>query len=285
MVSMNRRAFLNGLLAMEVLAAQTGRIVDTHVHFYDPTRPQGVPWPPKTEPILYKPMLPDAFGRLTRPLGVSGVIVIEASPLVEDNEWVLDLAKGHPIIQGFIGNLEPGQPEFKANLARFAKDPLFHGIRLGEPAIARALKDPAVREDVARLADAGLTLDAIGSAGLLSDLVILADQHPTLRIVIDHMPFDEQPEAVLQELAQRPRIYAKVSGVLRPGPTWEQSSVDALWTAFGPGRMIYGSNWPVSERIAPYSTVLGTVQKYFAAKGAESFEKLFWRNSLAAYRR
>jgi L-fuconolactonase len=230
-------------------------------------------------------MLPDTFGKLTRPLGVTGVIVIEASPLVDDNQWVLDLAKGHPIIQGFIGNLEPGQPDFKANLTRFAKDPLFRGIRLGEQAIARALKDSVVRQDVGRLADAGLTLDAIGSAALLTDLVILADQHPTLRIVIDHMPFDEQPEAVLRDLAQRPRIYAKVSGVLRPGPTWNQSSVEALWTAFGPGRMIYGGNWPVSERIAPYSTVLGTVQKYFADKGAESSEKYFRNNSVAAYRR
>jgi L-fuconolactonase len=282
---MNRRVFLKGLLAVEVLAAQTGGIVDTHVHFYDPTRPQGVPWPPKTEPILYKPMLPDAFGKLTRPLGVTEVIVIEASPLVDDNQWVLDLAKGHPIIQGFIGNLDPGQAEFKANLARLAKDPLFRGIRLGEQAIARALKDSVVRQDVARLAGEGLTLDAIGSVALLTDLVTLADQHPTLRIVIDHMPFDVQPESVLRELAQRPRIYAKVSGVLRPGPAWDQSSVDALWAAFGPGRMIYGSNWPVSERIAPYSTILGTVQKYFADKGAESSEKYFWRNSVAAYRR
>ena len=68
----------------------TLEIIDTHVHFYDPTRPQGIPWPGKNNKQLYRPVLPDEFKRLSKPFGVAGTIVVEASPWIEDNQWWLD---------------------------------------------------------------------------------------------------------------------------------------------------------------------------------------------------
>ena len=53
---------------------------------------------------------------------------------------------------------------------------------------------------------------------------------------------------------------------------------------FGADRLIYGSNWPVSDRVAPYDQVFRIVHEYFTAKGKEAAEKYFWRNSQAAYR-
>src|ERR1051325_417180 len=73
-------------------APQRG-IVDTHTHFYDPTRPQGVPWPPKNDTVLYRRVLPAEVEEIARPLGVIGTVVVEASPWVEDNDWVLQLAE------------------------------------------------------------------------------------------------------------------------------------------------------------------------------------------------
>ena len=57
-----------------------------------------------------------------------------------------------------------------------------------------------------------------------------------------------------------------------------------MWNVFGADRLIYASNWPVSNKLAPYGTVIAVVREYFAAKGAEASEKYFWKNSLAAYR-
>jgi predicted TIM-barrel fold metal-dependent hydrolase len=90
-------------------------MIDTHIHLYDPTRPQGVPWPAKTDALLYKPMLPETFAAMVRPLGITGAIVVEASAWVEDNQWVLDLAKEHRVIVGLVGHLEPGAsaPEWR----------------------------------------------------------------------------------------------------------------------------------------------------------------------------
>ena len=93
---MKRRDFLTlaGVSAASVAGAadKPSTIIDTHAHFYDPSRPAGVPWPPKDDAKLYRTVLPPEFRRITAPLGIKGVIKVEASPLPEDNQWVLDLA-------------------------------------------------------------------------------------------------------------------------------------------------------------------------------------------------
>src|SRR5262245_50765938 len=83
-------------------------IIDCHTHFYDPTRPEGVPWPSKDDKLLYRPVLPADFIAIARPLSVTGTVVVEASPRVEDNQWVLDRAAEEPFIVGLVGNLAPG---------------------------------------------------------------------------------------------------------------------------------------------------------------------------------
>ena len=60
--------------------------------------------------------------------------------------------------------------------------------------------------------------------------------------------------------------------------------LDALWEIFGEDRLIYGSNWPVSDRFAKYATVHGIVRAYFAERGRRAEEKFFLGNALAAYK-
>ena len=80
-------------------------IVDTHTHFYDPARPQGVPWPSPGEEHLYRTVLPRHYKALAEPEGVTATVVVEASPWVEDNQWILDLAAADPFIVGLVGHL------------------------------------------------------------------------------------------------------------------------------------------------------------------------------------
>ncbi|MEO8126142.1 MAG: amidohydrolase family protein [Bryobacteraceae bacterium] len=294
---MNRRTFLSAAAGAVVLPAATtlpSSVIDTHAHFYDPSRAQGVPWPSKTETLLYRTVLPDEFVRVTKPFGVTGVIKVEASAWLEDNQWVLDLAAKNPVIVGSVGHLEPGTPDFRKNLERFHKNRLFRGIRLGK------IQDgPEFLADLKQMAGAGLELDAIGPPALLAQLVRLTDHVPNLRVVINHMPFDapkdEEPrkayQAAMAELGRRPQVYSKVSGVLRnvngrvpDDAAYYRPALDELWNAFGADRLVYGSNWPVSEKIAPYSTVFKVVREYFSSKGQEATDKYFWKNSKAAYR-
>jgi len=294
----SRRGFLARAAmcgAASTTLAATPQIIDTHIHLYDPARPQGVPWPPKSDTLLYRPVLPETFTAMASPSGVTGAIVVEASPWLEDNQWVLDLAKDHPVIVGHVGHLDPGAADFRAHLARFAKNPLFRGIRLNSAAIEKGVAQPACLADLQRLADADLMLDAIGSATMIPALAALTRQVPKLRIAIDHMPAEPEgwrnSRAALFELARAPQVYCKVSGVLQrtagtvsDQPAHYKAALDELWQAFGPDRVMYGSNWPVSDRLAPYATVFRVVQQYVSARGGGAADKFFRLNSQACYR-
>lgn len=301
---LERRKVLTGAAAylLQPAIAAPARIIDTHVHFYDPGRSQGVPWPPKEQKVLYRTVLPREFIELVRPFGVTGAIVVEASPWVEDNQWILDLVDSEPFILGLVGNLQPAKPAFAADLDRLHRNKRFLGIRSG----ALWGRDPAAEmpkaefiRDMKRLADAGLQLDTVGGPAILPRVVQLSDAVPELRIVIDHLPFDPPSEAgprneyqgALRELGRRPKVFAKVSNVLRRRHDavsddlgGYKAALDELWELFGPDRVIYGSNWPVSNLMAPYPAVFKVVQEYFSAKGSEAAEKYFFRNAQTAYR-
>lgn len=291
-------AFLTSTLQPTTYAQRASvPTIGTHTHFYDPTRPQGVPWPPKTETRLYKPHLPPQFRSLTSPHNVVGTVVVEASPWVEDNQWVLDLATKDQIIVGFIGNLKPGQREFPVQLRRFSLNPLFRGLRVSEQVLAEGIERREFQNDVRKLGDQELTLDLLGGAAMLPNAARVAKLAPKLNVVIDHLPFEvwdkdaAEARRALSELAALPNVYAKVSAVVRrvngqvvDDAAFYRPGLDLLTEMFGSDRVIYGSNWPVSERVAPYATVYKVVADYFNAKGAAAAKKFFWKNSLAAYR-
>ena len=300
---MDRRRFLTGVTAAWTLqgrAVGPSRIIDTHTHFYDPNRPQGVPWPGKGDPVLSRPVLPPEFTRLTAAYGRVGTVVVEASPWLEDNQWLLDLAKANPVIVGVVGNLDPGAAGFAEHVKRFAADPMFRGIRVPGSVIVKRIDDPGFRDDLKRLANADLELDAHIGADAFKAIMRIAAEIPNLRIVIDHMPFakPKRPERrseydrLLKEIGGYRQIYAKVSYVLQAGATVpvptdlksHREDLEQVWDCFGADRVLYGSNWPVSDLVAPYSAVYGIVQEFFAEKGPEAIEKYFWRNAIAAYR-
>ncbi len=307
---MNRREFLGASAAALSTARAAGAaasdvpIIDTHVHLYDPTRPAGVPWPPKTNTLIYKKTLPDRLRKVSAGLGVVGAIEIECSPWLEDNQWVLDVIEKDPIMLGTIGDLEPDKPEFAAQLDRFGDNPLFLGIRYGylwDRDLRVSLGKPAFTEGLKLLAKRGMTLDTANpSVRALEDVVAISDKVPDLRVVLDHLPKLEEPpagperqayKAAMRTLGERKNVYVKVSAVLRQvGDTVPDDlevyrpKLDEMWATFGEDRVLFGSDWPNSEPLGPYPKVLSVVRRYVSEKSREAQEKYFWRNSVAAYR-
>ena len=171
-------------------------IIDAHTHFYDPTRPEGVPWPSRDEKLLYRRVLPPDYRALPTPEPVEGTVVVEASPWVEDNAWVLKLAAADPFIVGLVGNLPIGSQPFAGLVKRFAADRLFRGIRIRDRKLEGTLEDRAFLADVKLLADHDLSLDLVGGVEILPFAERLAREVPALRIVIDHLaglPVDGKP--------------------------------------------------------------------------------------------
>lgn len=274
-------------------------IIDTHTHFYDPERPQGIPWPPKDNTLLYRQVLPQHFRDLATPLGITGTIVVEASVWLEDNQWILDQAANDPIIVGFVGNLDPSDSDFESHLDRFSANPLFRGIRLGGGRIKNFSLDD-LYDVVKKLADRDLEVDLLIRTPELDAAAKLAARIPELRIVLNHIahvPVNGQtpdPDWVsgIRAIAQHPNVFMKGSAFAematdQPAPnevSYYVPTLDVLWDTFGEDRIIYGSNWPVCERAASYETVFHIVSEYFKNKGPEAIEKYFWKNAKTAYK-
>ena len=292
----------HGLAADTQSTTGTMPIIDTHIHLYDPFRQQGVPWPSRENKILYQTSLPDQYLPIARPLGIVGAIEIECSSWLEDNQWVLDVAAKNDIMVGTVGHLVPGTPDFRTNLNRFSKNPLFRGIRYGLGGQAGLEFDrPEFVADLKALADAGLVLDTANpSLSLLADVVRVSDMLPHLRVVIDHLPQMVPPtepaerasyDAIMKKFRNRPQIYVKVSEVLRringSIPTnleFYRPRLDEILDVFGIDRVLYGSDWPNANQWLPVPAGFKIVQEYFMGRGRQSAEKFFWRNSVKCYK-
>ncbi|MFM7290848.1 MAG: amidohydrolase family protein, partial [Planctomycetia bacterium] len=275
------------------------------------TRPGGVPWPGKNDTLLYHPMLPGEWEQLVAPLGVTGTVVVEASPLVEDNQWLLDLADRHAAerlpgmlgIVGVVGSLPLGDPACGGWIDRFAKHRLYRGIRVNGDKLLAGVDDKAYAADVEKLADRDLSLDVNGGR-VFDAAAAAAARFPSLRIIVDHMgntpvsdkgPLPEWRKSI--ELAARhANVFMKVSALAESAahamklakapldPAFYEPWLDAAWAAFGERRLLYGSNWPVSNKASSYADVLGIVKPYVDRKGPEAQRWFFAEAARAAYR-
>ena len=280
------------------------QIVDSHVHFFDPTRTGGVPWPTPEFPALYKPALPARLQALSAAFGITACIAIECSPLLTDNDWLLNVATSHPFVLGIIGDLDPAHTGYASHLERLHKDPLFLGIRYGnlwDRDLLSDLAKPHFNDGLKALADAGLVFESANpDPRLIRALLQIADSIPQLRIVIDHLPNarvigDPNTIAIYRQnlaaLAQHSLVYVKLSeiptikdGVMLRDKQYYREKLDSLWDLFGPDRVIFGSDWPNSDQVASYRDTFGIVAEYMSSKPSDARESYFWRNSMAAYR-
>jgi L-fuconolactonase len=300
----NRRTFLSSAAyALNVTAAPSIPIIDTHIHLFDVSRPQGVPWPPKDSKI-YQSALPDRYRKVAAPFGIVGAIEIECSPWPDDNEWVLGVAERAPIIVGTIGNLEPGTPGFGKHLERLHGNPLFRGLRCGNlwgRDLGAEISRPECVADLKLLASAGLVMDTANpTPSLMRSIVRLSDLVPDLTIVLDHLPGLTVPsdaaagkacEDDLRTLAGRSRVFAKISGIVRGvgervplDLNFYRDRLNHIWELFGPDRLMYGSDWPNGEQWASYPDVFRLAHEFISTKEPLAIEKFYWRNSLAVYR-
>lgn len=311
-VAISRRALLQGtaVAAVGMTLGNTASAddsaaiptLDAHTHFYDPTRPQGVPWPDKGDAVLYRKVMPAEFETLSRPFGVTSTIIVEASKWVDDNQWVLDLAAKDPFIAGVVGHLDPGDENFGRDFSRYAPDPLFVGIRVNHEQLKPGLDSKSYLANLKRLVDRNLELDVLGGPTLPADVGRLARQFPDLRIVINHLSnvlIDGKPVPAdwrkgMESAAEGKNVYCKVSalaestrlprGQVPADVNFYRPVLDAVWESFGEDRLIYASNWPVSEKAASYAAVHGIASAYFKDRGTTVSAKFFRGNAEKAYR-
>jgi len=316
MAPLTRRGFVGSLpllpfAARAAVSAQAGPeklpfpVIDTHIHIFDKTRPEGAPYPrdmPGGEPPQGMIALPNRYKAIAAPFGIVGAVIVEASPRVEDNYWLLDVSASHPVIVGLVGRIDPADASFVMHLEKLVKNRLFFGIRQGQ--LHLGLDNPSYIANLKRLADADCSLDVdTPRQGMTATevLVKVLDKVPSLRLVMDHLPDVRFPDEAakaqyvrhLRELGRRPAVFIKLSEVVRRYEgrvstdlhNWRDNGSE-LWEIFGEDRIMFGSDWPQSEGLEfnSYPNVFNVARAYVSSKGPAAMEKVFWRNSRKAYR-
>jgi predicted TIM-barrel fold metal-dependent hydrolase len=297
-----------GALAADAKAGARRPIVDTHIHLYKVSRPGGVPWPSPKQKLLFRDVLPEHYKAVAKPHGVIATGIVEASDKHEDNFFVLDLVKGDKFFPFLVAQLEIGHPEFGKRLDELARDKRVVGVRAFLWAPKLTLDDVQLAH-VRELEKRGFVLDLISRGDLnpKEQVERLALAAPRLRIVIDHLGGAKgrapSPawELDLRRLADRcPNVHIKFSSfydMYNDGPgedtPWKaptdlgayQAHFEVLMSAFGPDRLVWASNWPVSDMGGDFGQQIHLAEEFLAPYGTAVRDKVMYRNAQAIYRR
>lgn len=270
--------------------------LDAHQHFWSYDAAE-YPWIPAGSP-LHRSWLPDDLASLQAPLGLDGSVAVQARQTVAESEWLLSLADRHAGVKGVVGWVDLRSDRVEADLARLAAHPKFVGVRhvvQEEPDDAFMLgKD--FQRGVSQLREHGLTYDILIYPRQLEAAIRLAEAFPDQPFVLDHIAKPHVKDGViepwksqLRRLAKLPHVHCKVSGMITEAdhrawrPEHLRPYLDVVFEAFGPSRLMWGSDWPVCLLAGGYEQTFRLVDDY--ARGLPQAERdgLFGANCAKFY--
>jgi len=241
--------------------------VDAHQHFWRPSRGDYGWLTPQAHPAICRKFLPADLKPLLLDAGIERTVLVQAAPTVAETDYLLGLAAETPFVAGVVGWADFEAPDATAHIEAVAKDPALLGLR----PMLQDLDDDAwiLRPSVAPALDAmqaaGLRFDALVTPRHLPHLALLLTNRPDLQVVIDHGAKPDIAGGRLDDWAAQMRAiaadtsaYCKLSGlVTEAGGRWSEEDlkpyVDGLLEAFGPGRLMWGSDWPVVNEAGGYA--------------------------------
>jgi L-fuconolactonase len=269
-------------------------MIDAHVHFWSPSEGRNA-WLEEESATLNRSRLPHDLEACAARHGIAGLVVVQSAADAGEAGWLARLPAVGPPILGIVAWLDLSAADPPCWIAALrAVDRRICGVRaLNRDATAPALADPALDRLFGAIADAGLVLDALAGAGGIADIVARAERTPGLAIVLDHA--GDPPDDLagwrhdLARLAARPGTWCKLSGLLRPGEGGAARDrtgaiFATLLALFGPGRLIWGSDWPVVDLSLGYDGWLDLCRTLAAPLGDRERAALFGGSAAAAYR-
>jgi L-fuconolactonase len=262
---LNRRAFLAAplltpLLNTPVLRAATPLLIDSHVHVWkhDPNFPFATGAKPPAEDAS-----PEMLLDLMKANGVSRTVIIQVIHYKWDNSYLADVLKRYP--QQFRGvcRVNPEDPAAPDHLSKLTEEQGFRGVRLSPSANPDGdwIKGPLMPPLWKRCAHLKVPMTVLAPVTRLPEIMPLIEQNPELTVVIDHMADSPlaQPEKLdlLLALAKYPKVYVKLShmwSISKQGYPFADSAaqVKRLYGKFGAKRLMWGTDWPISQRQVTY---------------------------------
>jgi L-fuconolactonase len=271
-------------------------MIDAHQHFWSVERADYGWLTPETG-VLYKDYGPgDLEAHLARH-GIASTILVQAAQTVAETRYLLDIAERTPFVAGVVGWVDFTAPDAPREIADLARNPLLVGLR---PMVQDLADDDwLLRSDLKPAIDAmiaeGLVFDALVYPRHLARVIAFLDRYPDLPVVLDH---GGKPEirndaldpwrADVSAIAARPRTFCKMSGLATEARgDWNRETlrpyVEHLLATFGPGRVMWGSDWPVLTRAGSYGTWRSISEDLLSAYSAEDRAAVFGRNAARFY--
>ncbi len=273
-------------------------IIDAHHHFwrYDPVE---YGWIDDAMSVIRRDFLPGDLREVTSAAGIDGVVSVQARQSIAETEWLLGLAAKEKLIKGVVGWVELVSPHLEAQLERFDGNPKLKAVRhvvQGEPDENFILRSDFNR-GVATLKAFHLAYDILIFERHLPQTIQFVDRHPEQVFVLDHIAKPRIKDDVVQpwdrnmlELGKRPNVYCKVSGMVTEADYqgWTESQLrryfDVVLEAFGPRRLMWGSDWPVCLVACGYKHWHEIVSGFVAELSPDEQNRVLGGTAVEAYK-
>jgi L-fuconolactonase len=283
-------------------AAGRQAIVDSHIHFWDPNHLR-YDWL-SGAPAIHQPFLPEDLARAAAGVDLQGIVFVEADlhpdHRLAEASWVSELAEREPRIQAIVASapLELGPAAVRPHLEALARNPLVRGIRrLIQSEAPGFCTQPDFVAAVQALPGYGFSFDICIKHYQMADAIRLVEQCPQVSFILDHFgkpavkeglldPWREQ----LRTLAGFPNVVCKISGLATEADhqQWSREQlkpyIDHALAVFGPDRVLYGGDWPVSTLAIGYQQWIDTINWATPTLSDTDRHKLFVENARRVYR-
>ncbi|MBO6719794.1 MAG: amidohydrolase family protein [Rhizobiaceae bacterium] len=273
------------------------RRIDAHQHFWRLGRGDYGWLTPKLAPI-YRDFSPGDLLPILKRHGIDGTVLVQAAPTEAETDFMLGLADEHDFILGVVGWVNFAALDAAERIARMAAHPKLEGLRpmIQDIADPEWMLSAELRPAYEALIAHGLVFDALVLPRHLDVLPRLLARHPDMRTVVDHSAkpaiaagdFDDWA-AGMSRIARESAAFCKLSGlVTEAGLDWSVATLrpyaEHILEAFGPERVIWGSDWPVCTLAASYDAWVEATDELLSGCTASARAAILGGNAARLYR-
>jgi L-fuconolactonase len=271
--------------------------IDAHQHFwrYDPARDA---WITDAMSPLKRDFLPEELEHECVANSIDSTVVVQVEQSEDETLFLLDLTERYKRIAGVVGWVDFCSPKIEERLRFFSQYKKLCGFRH----IAQAEPDDqflvgrAFTRGISLLREYGFAYDILIYSKQLPSAIELAARLPEQRFVVDHLAKPlikdgcrEPWASYMRTISQNENVFCKVSGLVTEADWlhWKPEDIipylDVVFEAFGPERLMFGSDWPVCLLAAGYRQVKQLIETYVEAHAAQHKEDIFGGNAIRFY--
>ena len=249
--------------------------IDSHQHFWNYSR-ESYPWMTEAHEAIKRDFLPNDLEPILKRNQIDGCIAVQAQQTLEETEWLLKLAEENPFVKGVVGWFPFRDANVSDSLDRFATHQALVGARhvVHDEPDDDFILGKEFNRGIGELANYDLVYDILIFEKHLPQSIEFVDRHPHQQFVVDHIAkpridsraFDESWHKNIVELAGRDNVACKLSGMATEvrDPEWNANLLEPYFQtaleAFGPERLLFGSDWPVCLLRTDYDRWFNTVK-------------------------